>query len=170
MRTRLRLLVVGIAGLLLIFAAPSVQALGIWMPSAAMHSRHSYARAILLNDGRVLVIGGATTQATEIYDPAADRWIPTGDIENSSGTPALLPDGSVLLAGGRPPLSPHGIYASAVRFEPATNAWRPAAPMSRSRAGCLPPAASTRSPPARSAPTPPRSTTPPPMHGRPARQ
>src|SRR5581483_122646 len=136
MRARLRLLAGAIAGLLLLACvAPAVHALGAWAPSAAMHGRHSYASAVLLNDGRVLVIGGATTQATEVYDPAADRWTSTGDIENSSGTPALLPDGSVLLAGGRPPLGPHGIYASAVRFDPAANTWRPAAPMLRPRAG-----------------------------------
>lgn len=110
-------------------------ALGVWQPAAAMLGQHTYGKAVLLNDGRVLVIGGEVTAATEIFDPRTNRWLSTGDIENSSGTAVLLNDGSVLVAGGRPLLSPHGVFASALRFIPATNSWQPAAPMLRSRAG-----------------------------------
>ena len=104
-------------------------ALGVWQPAAAMLGQHTYGKAVLLNDGRVLVIGGEVTAATEIFDPRTNRWLSTGDIENSSGTAVLLNDGSVLVAGGRPLLSPHGVFASVLRFIPATNSWQPAAPM-----------------------------------------
>jgi len=136
MRTRQRLVMcLAICLLLLTIAPPVAQGLGIWTPSAAMKTPHTYGRAIALNDGRVLVLGGASTRATEIYDPATDRWTPLGEIENASGTPVLLPGGSVLVSGGRPPLGPHGVYASATRFDPAQNRWLPAAPMLRPRAG-----------------------------------
>jgi len=135
MRTRYGLLMCLAICFLLNIAPPSAQALGIWATSASMSTPHMYGSAIGLNDGRVLVIGGASTRATEIYDPVADRWTPTGEIENASGTAVLLPNGSVLVTGGRPPLGPHGVYASATRFDPFQNRWLPAAPMLRPRAG-----------------------------------
>ncbi|MFN8501502.1 Kelch repeat-containing protein [Kouleothrix sp.] len=122
--------------LLALLAAPlPARALGGWSPAAPMLGQHTFGRAVALNDGRVLVIGGQNTAATEIYDPRADRWTAAGDIENSSGAAVLLGDGSVLASGGRPLLSPHGVFASALRFFPASNSWQPAAPMLRPRAG-----------------------------------
>jgi N-acetylneuraminic acid mutarotase len=54
--------------------------------------------AVLLNDGRVLVIGG--TEA-ELYDPARNRWAPTGGMTAAhGGPPVVLQDGRVLVAGG----------------------------------------------------------------------
>lgn len=122
--------------LLLLVALPhSVRALGGWQPAAAMHGQHSFGKAIVLPDGRALIIGGVNTAATEVYDPRANTWAATGDIENSLGTPVVLRDGSVLVSGGRPLLSPHGVFASALRFIPASNSWQAAAAMGHPRAG-----------------------------------
>ena len=120
---------------LLVATPPAAHALGGWSPAAAASVPHSYGQALELGDGRVLVLGGPNTHLTELYDPPANRWAPAGEIENSTGTAVLLGDGSVLASGGRTLPSPHGLFASAMRFDPATSVWSPAAPMLRARAG-----------------------------------
>ena len=70
--------------------------------------------AILLDDGKVLVMGGKglgekTSHNTyifdtaEIYDPSADTWTFTGvmAINRYAFASGLLPDGRVIVAGGR---------------------------------------------------------------------
>ena len=63
------------------------------------------------NTARVLVVGGyyepkpgegVTLSAAEIYDPAANRFTPTGSLHHSRNfhTATLLHDGRVLIAGG----------------------------------------------------------------------
>jgi hypothetical protein len=73
-------------------------------------ARHKH-DAVALADGRVLVLGGAdarddrgTYRSAEVYDPARDRWSPTGDLVvphyKHAGTSLLLADGGVLVASG----------------------------------------------------------------------
>jgi N-acetylneuraminic acid mutarotase len=88
--------------------------------------------AILLNNGKVLVIGGlqyapAGTTAAEIYDPTSNTWsaaaggatkvcVGSGAIQSCfspSGTPVLLQNGSVLVFNGGPP----------ILYDPTTDAW-----------------------------------------------
>jgi hypothetical protein len=66
--------------------------------------------ATLLLDGRVLIVGGDKTGTAELYDPATGTFSPTGNGTTGHGgdaswgepsTAALLPDGRVLIAGGR---------------------------------------------------------------------
>jgi len=102
--------------------------------------------AVLLADGRVLVAGGADggvdtnggmapvvprlTTSAAIYDPATDRWTETTPLPapREGGTATLLPDGTVLVAGGitdwGEPSTPWcpALTASAVRFVPAATA------------------------------------------------
>ncbi len=92
--------------------------------------------AVRLNDGRVLVIGGAdqnanTLSSCEIYDPATNSFSGTG----SMGTPrvlhgaALMADGRVMVAGGTDTLSSNvtdvvtGTLNSAEIYNPATGSW-----------------------------------------------
>jgi hypothetical protein len=102
--------------------------------------------ATLLADGRVLVAGGwlAGTDATdqlldsaELYDPATGTWRSTaGMVEMRRGhTATLLPDGSVLVAGGYIDDGANGTVpsASAELYSPATGAWSATAPMTDSR-------------------------------------
>jgi N-acetylneuraminic acid mutarotase len=80
-----------------------------------MHQVRSGHTATLLPDGRVLVAGGydvkgAETASTEImgrttaelYDPSSGQWTRTGSLvePRAGATATLLPDGSVLVAGG----------------------------------------------------------------------
>src|SRR5207244_2252408 len=64
--------------------------------------------ATLLEDGRVLVVGGTRDYSdglasTEIYDPATGIWSATANLNEGrwTHTANLLPDGTVIVAGGR---------------------------------------------------------------------
>lgn len=71
--------------------------------------RHKH-DAILMNDGRVLIVGGADRTdnryfaSTEIYDPRANAFVRGPEMENSRykiiGTSSLLPNGDVLVTSG----------------------------------------------------------------------
>ena len=71
--------------------------------------RHKHA-AVRLNDGKVLVIGGASSrlrefyQSAELYDPASGRFSSTGGMSAARfkirDAAVLLGDGRVLVAGG----------------------------------------------------------------------
>jgi Galactose oxidase, central domain len=78
--------------------------------------------ATLLADGRVLVTA-ATAPRAQVYDPADDSWIPTGPMltPRYNHVATLLPDGSVLVAGGDVP--PDVGLVAAERYDPATNSW-----------------------------------------------
>jgi N-acetylneuraminic acid mutarotase len=84
---------------------------GAWTQVAPLSTPRSRAQAVVLPDGRILVAGGSTGKAfasgtalrsTELYDPAADRWIPGQELlEARYGGQALaLRDGSVMILGG----------------------------------------------------------------------
>jgi hypothetical protein len=66
-----------------------------------MFSSHGFGHtATLLQDGRVLIVGGFNP--AEIYDPMHNLFAPTGDLTYPRGghTATLLQDGRVLIAGG----------------------------------------------------------------------
>ena len=88
--------------------------------------------AVHLPDGRVIVIGGrgpganlnnTVYESAEIYDPTADEWILTGQMQDQRhdlcGT--LLSDGRVLAAGGRGKLN--FAMGTAEVWDPATGEW-----------------------------------------------
>ncbi|MEO5687248.1 MAG: kelch repeat-containing protein [Burkholderiaceae bacterium] len=91
-------------------------------PMAFPHYGQSATR---LADGRVVVVGGATTQ-TEIYDPVAATWTTQGSTAatHTSAGVVLLPDGRLLVAGGTQFALP-----TAELFNPATGLWTAASPM-----------------------------------------
>jgi len=86
---------------------------GAWSATQGMVAPRASHTATLLPDGRVLVAGGegdASTSAgfalasAELYDPASGTWSATASMAAArrEHTATLLPDGSVLVAGGAP--------------------------------------------------------------------
>jgi len=76
----------------------------------AMNVARSGATAILLPNGKVLIAGGvegtSVLASTELYDPAAQSFVPTGstptmNVARALATATLLPNGKVLIAGGQ---------------------------------------------------------------------
>jgi hypothetical protein len=78
-----------------------------------------------LLDGRVLVAGGVEVDlgwnSVEIYDPASRRWNATGTLHvgRFGHSATLLPDGSVLVAGGATSYL-YDPLASAEIYDPST--------------------------------------------------
>ncbi|MFI0976330.1 DUF6603 domain-containing protein [Streptomyces sp. NPDC021093] len=134
-----------------------------WTGAAPMNDARTGHQAVLLRDGRVLVVGGAlpTGEASggadtggagdaalaycELYDPAAGTWTPTGSLRTArkSHRATLLPDGRVLVTGGDAVVAGSGsgtgtfsqrALASAELYDPATGTWTPGVPMPGGRA------------------------------------
>jgi N-acetylneuraminic acid mutarotase len=96
--------------------------------------------ATLLRNGTVLIAGGleftnTALASAEVYNPATDKWSPAGSMAKARlyHTATLLPSGKVLVTGGWDAPGPANSLASAELYDPATNAWSPAAPMVGSR-------------------------------------
>ena len=84
----------------------------IWSPagSTTQPVLNYGAATTILKDGRVLICGGASLTLMGdalpsgfVYDPGTDRWVPTNPMAQGrvSHSASLLPDGRVLVAGGR---------------------------------------------------------------------
>jgi N-acetylneuraminic acid mutarotase len=93
---------------------------GTWATLAPpLHDRMGYGM-IALADGRVLATGRASCfidhDATELYDPATDRWLTVEAVtERSDGTLTLLADGRAMLVGGVLECGAPGVPAVALR-------------------------------------------------------
>jgi N-acetylneuraminic acid mutarotase len=85
-----------------------------WRQSAPLSQARFDHTATLLPDGRVLVTGGtriwdawddpgALLSSVEIYDPVSDTWSDLSSLQQArtEHTATLLPDGRVLVTGGR---------------------------------------------------------------------
>jgi hypothetical protein len=101
---------------------------GTFSATGAMSkARASYAESLLPN-GKVLIAGGTsngdntgTLASAEVYDPATGAFAPTGNLNAGrfyTSTAALLPNGHVLLAGGRG--SSAAFLTSAEVYDPAS--------------------------------------------------
>jgi hypothetical protein len=87
-------------------------ATGTWTRAGSMSTPRTDATATLLKTGQVLVAGGCAfhcetsapilAATAELFDPATGTWHPTGSLHDVRADYAatLLPDGSVLAAGG----------------------------------------------------------------------
>ncbi|MGW3285414.1 kelch repeat-containing protein [Streptomyces sp. NPDC001002] len=130
-------------------AANAVQGPGSWasvgeLPWARSHFGADGGGAVLLADGRVLVVGGAdgaltATAEAAVLDPAAMTWTATGPLATGRRihTATRLKDGRVLVAGGQQgavadPLRP---LASAEIYHPASGTWSATGAMAQGRFG-----------------------------------
>ena len=82
-------------------------ATGFFSPAGDLAQARGNHRAVLLANGKVLVVGGLTsgntmTASAELYDPATDVFTPTGSmsIPRAGFSANLLPSGEVLVVGG----------------------------------------------------------------------
>jgi len=98
--------------------------------TGSMHVPRAYFNAVLLRDGRVLVMGGMSSDfpnpniqaSAEIYDPALGRFLPAGpmNVPRFKHGAALLPDGKVIVVGGQTGSSFGERLVSTEIFDPAT--------------------------------------------------
>ncbi|GMT96376.1 hypothetical protein KH5H1_04950 [Corallococcus caeni] len=95
-------------------------ATGEWSATGALSTgRHGHS-AVLLTDGRVMVIGGSVgvtaLSSVELYDPATGTWSagPAMPFPQSTTNSVVLPDGRVFVVG---------VGAKAALFDPATSTW-----------------------------------------------
>ena len=101
-------------------------ATGTWSSAGDTAETRGDHVAALLQDGRVLVVGGGydpmrgayqARSSAELYDPVAGTWSSAGkmSVGRYRFTASLLPDGRVLVAGGQRELE---LFDSAEIFTP----------------------------------------------------
>jgi N-acetylneuraminic acid mutarotase len=103
---------------------------GAWSRVGRLAQTRGNASAVVLTDGRVLIVGGieddssAEQASAEVYDPASGRWAPAGTLATARRGFALiaLSDGGALVAGG---MTAGGFtrLSSVERFDPASDTW-----------------------------------------------
>ena len=111
-----------------------------WTPTGSMNVARGEFATVVLNDGRVLAVGGVATDGTpitsaEIYDPRTGIWTKTVSMSTGRNDPAVvvLRDGRVLAAGGGMGAENLPRHASAEIFDPHTGQWTPTGPMTAPR-------------------------------------
>lgn len=96
-----------------------------WTATRDMSSPRTYHAAVVLANGRVLVIaghnGGAWINSSEVYDPATDTWAASGNlaVSRAGHRAVVLPSGRVLATGGY-----NGSFIGAAEmYDPSTGFW-----------------------------------------------
>jgi autotransporter-associated beta strand protein len=113
-----------------------------WSAAASLTTARYLHTAVLLNSGKVLVIGGytgtVTTASCELYDPVSNTWSAAGSLPAAKyqNTATLLTSGTnsgkVLVTGG---YSGSAYMSSCELYDPATNTWSAAASLTTTRSG-----------------------------------
>jgi N-acetylneuraminic acid mutarotase len=130
---------------------------GAWSTAAVpLVERERGATATLMSNGRLLLVGGYKGEqlpglpvqdkytvfaSAEEYDPTANTWTTLAPMQQprTEQAAALLPDGSVLVAGGEGemlspgPLTISDALHNTETYDPATNAWHTTQPMNIAR-------------------------------------
>ena len=126
-----------IATLMLSAAAAWAAPQGTWSSTGSMSVGRFVFTATTLQNGKVLVAGGATsttnnTNTADLYDPATGTFTPTGSMHDARvGFAATrLPDGRVLVEGG---VDNTMRVKTAEIYDPATGTWSITASMKQPR-------------------------------------
>jgi N-acetylneuraminic acid mutarotase len=107
-----------------------------WVTAGQMSGPRDNHTATLLQDGRVLVVGGydglgPAIKTAELYDPVTNSWSKAAGMRTAREhhTATLLKDGRVLVVGGEQQDSQGAIklFSSAEIYDPAHNRWKSAA-------------------------------------------
>jgi hypothetical protein len=116
---------------------------GTFTPTGSMSVGRYLHTATQLQDGRVLVVGGALTSAAgpvataEIYDPSTGTFTMTGAMATArqQHTATLLADGRVLIAGGSTSTGPGDLQATATAeiYNPSTGSFSVTGSMNAAR-------------------------------------
>lgn len=100
-------------------------ATGRFTPAPSMSTPRTGHAAVLLQNGKVLVAGGAESDnhnlaSAEIYDPVTNKWTATGSMltPRIASSAVVLKDGRVLVTGSGDSWNKAEIY------DPARGAWR----------------------------------------------
>jgi Kelch motif len=112
---------------------------GAWAPIAPMNAARAAPVALRLEDGRVMVIGGAdeffnVLASAELYDPSTNTWSLTASMNDARFEDFVtvpLPGRKVLVAGGSG--SDFSSLTSAEIYDEATNTWTPTGSMNVGR-------------------------------------
>jgi hypothetical protein len=134
----IRFLILGFAGVLV---SPLARGTDSFVSSGSLLTARCDHNSVLLNNGKVLVVGGSTNttdlggvfvSTAELYDPVAGTSTITGapQYHRHHGTLTLLPNGKVLSAGGISDYLGHPFpYSVAELYDPATGTWTSAGSM-----------------------------------------
>ena len=134
----------GFASVILAHADLYDPATGLFADTGDMVNPRQNHTSSLLNDGRVLLtgghggVGGGTPLATaELYDPATGTFSISGAdpmaTPRSYHTATLLPDGKVLVAGGRSSGAAASVLDAAEVYDPATRTFLACGSMGQAR-------------------------------------
>src|SRR5690606_17675085 len=105
-------------------------ATGVWIRQGSMHQGRTGHRAVLLKNGKLLVVGGADSggqplASAEVFDPATGVWTRTGAMATArqEHSATLLNDGRVVVIGGTATASGSVALKSCEIYNPTTGAW-----------------------------------------------
>jgi N-acetylneuraminic acid mutarotase len=119
---------------------------GLWVPTGRLPERFITRIVLLLKDGRVLLAGGDVPSGpgakgsahAALYDVDAGTWTAAQPMLEGrlAASFALLPDGRVLVVGGRMYGAPDAVsFRTAEVYDPATGTWIATADLPGPRSG-----------------------------------
>ena len=117
---------------------------GRWTLTGSMLEARQEHAAILLANGKVLVLGGNASGGgiprvlftAELFDPSTGTWTKTGRVPLRvlDATATLLPDGKVLVLGGRTSNADDPVRGAEI-YDPVSEAWTETTSMDVGRQG-----------------------------------